>query len=112
MYGSFQCLRCGYHWRGRWQHDNEPVHQPKRCARCRSKYWDRSRRRSGGFADPSVVNPSVERKKARLAAEAERRASWEHQEAAAQVKLRRIQQAKRRRARSGRRKVRAKRARR
>ena len=33
------CLRCGYDWPSRLPHP------PKRCARCRSPYWNRPKRR-------------------------------------------------------------------
>lgn len=46
--GRFECLRCGYRWRPRmpWPREkhggqnNNDV--PVRCARCRSKYWNKS----------------------------------------------------------------------
>jgi predicted Zn-ribbon and HTH transcriptional regulator len=35
---AYECLRCGYRW--------TPYHgkRPRRCARCRSPYWDVPRR--------------------------------------------------------------------
>jgi predicted Zn-ribbon and HTH transcriptional regulator len=35
---AYDCLRCGYRW--------TPYHgkRPRRCARCRSPYWDVPRR--------------------------------------------------------------------
>lgn len=81
-FGSLRCKceRCGYSWHAYsrrygekppgWKPEDD---LPKRCASCRSKYWNKPRTKLCGFASKSmyVKNPSLVR---RAAIEAERQA--------------------------------------
>jgi hypothetical protein len=43
-WGQCQCLRCGGTWSARKKNWHTP---PKRCAKCRSPYWNKQRQRAG-----------------------------------------------------------------
>ena len=96
---KFHCERCGYDWEGQWRAEGDPP--PKRCASCRSKYWQRPRRYHGGFACSSVENPSTTARLAREAAKAAQTAEWDRQKKelakAERARIRKLKNQRRRR---------------
>lgn len=80
-----KCERCGYSWHAQHRYRQKPPDWkpeddlPKRCAKCRSKYWNKPRRKLCGFASdsPYVKNPSLVRRAAIEAERAAREAEWQ-----------------------------------
>ena len=42
---GLMCERCNYRWAPRGAHPEEasPIHEPKACPNCKSRYWNRPR---------------------------------------------------------------------